>query len=129
MLINGLAGSGGDAFPYYFRQAKLGQLIGMRTWGGLVGMSGNPGLIDGAGVTVPTFGFYKTNGTWGIEGHGVDPDIEIVDDPAKMFEGGDPQLDFAIQHMLTEIREHPFVQPQPPAAPDRSGMGVLEKDK
>ncbi len=93
MLINGLAGSGGDAFPFYFKQAKLGPVIGMRTWGGLVGISGNPGLIDGGSITVPTFGFYKTNGTWGIEGHGVDPDIEVVDDPAKMQDSGDPQLD------------------------------------
>src|SRR6185369_5367996 len=104
MLINGLAGSGGDAFPYYFRQAKLGKLIGMRTWGGLVGISGNPGLIDGSGVTAPTFAFYKTNGTWGVEGHGVDPDIEVVDDPALMTDGGDPQLDVAIKQMLDEIK-------------------------
>ncbi|MBP7935522.1 MAG: PD40 domain-containing protein [Phycisphaerae bacterium] len=129
MLINGMAGSGGDAFPYYFRQAGLGKLIGMRTWGGLVGMSGNPGLIDGAHVTVPTFGFYKTNGTWGIEGHGVDPDIEVVDDPAKMTGDGDPQLDYAIQHMLTAIKEHPYIPPQVPADPDRRGMGVEQKDR
>lgn len=129
MLINGMAGSGGDAFPYYFRQAGLGKLIGMRTWGGLVGMSGNPGLIDGANVTVPTFGFYKTNGTWGIEGHGVDPDVEVVDDPAKMVGGGDPQLDYAIQHMLTEVKERPYVPPQPPADPDRKGMGIEQKDR
>ena len=99
MLINGLAGSGGDAFPYYFKQAGVGKLIGMRTWRGLVGISGNPGLMDGSGITVPTFGFYELDGTWGIEGHGVDPDIEVVDDPAKMLEGGDPQLDAAIERM------------------------------
>ncbi|MEZ5976021.1 MAG: PDZ domain-containing protein [Planctomycetota bacterium] len=71
MLINGPSGSGGDCFPYYFRQAGLGPLIGTRTWGGLVGISGNPGLIDGASVTVPTFGFFELDGTWGIENHGV----------------------------------------------------------
>ncbi|HWB20816.1 MAG TPA: PDZ domain-containing protein, partial [Phycisphaerales bacterium] len=65
MLINGLAGSGGDMFPWLFKHHKIGPLIGMRTWGGLVGISGNPGLIDGAGITVPTFGFYETDGTWG----------------------------------------------------------------
>jgi tricorn protease len=90
MLINGLAGSGGDAFPAYFRQAGLGKLIGTRTWGGLVGISGNPSLVDGGSVTAPTFAFYENDGTWGIEGHGVDPDIEILDDPARMTNGGDP---------------------------------------
>lgn len=128
MLINGAAGSGGDAFPYYFRFAKLGKLIGMRTWGGLVGISGNPDLIDGTTVTVPRFAFFKLNSTWGIEGHGVDPDIEVIDDPAKMVDGGDPQLDKAIEVMLAEIKEHPFVPPKRPPYLDRSGMGVPEKD-
>ena len=73
MLINGWSGSGGDAFPDYFRKAGLGPLIGMRTWGGLIGISGAPGLIDGGGVTVPTFRMYDPDGTWFKEGHGVDP--------------------------------------------------------
>ncbi|MBP7747721.1 MAG: PD40 domain-containing protein [Phycisphaerae bacterium] len=129
MLINGLAGSGGDAFPFYFRQARLGKLIGMRTWGGLVGISGNPSLIDGAVVTVPTFAFFKLNGTWGVEGHGVDPDVEVIDDPALMVDGGDPQLDQAIELMKTEIARNPYVPPKRPPYPDRSGMGVPEKDR
>jgi tricorn protease len=129
MLINGLAGSGGDAFPFYFRQAGLGKLIGTRTWGGLVGMAGNPGLIDGGYVSVPMFAFYEKDGTWGIEGHGVDPDIEVVDDPSLMVDGGDPQLDAAIEHMLAEIKRSPYTQPRRPAYPDRSGMGVREEDR
>ncbi len=129
MLINGLAGSGGDAFPAYFRQAGLGKLVGMRTWGGLVGISGNPGLIDGGGVTVPTFAFYETDGTWGIEGHGVDPDLAVVDDPALMTKGGDPQLDAAIAYILCELTDHPFAPPPRPAYPDRSGMGIQDRDK
>jgi len=129
MLINGLAGSGGDMFPFLFRQAGLGKLIGMRTWGGLVGISGNPSLIDGGYTSVPTFGFYEKDGTWGIEGHGVEPDIEIVDDPALMLDGGDPQLDTAIDLMLSEIKANPYVPPARPAAPDRSGIGILEADK
>ncbi|QOJ03691.1 MAG: PDZ domain-containing protein [Planctomycetia bacterium] len=129
MLINGLAGSGGDAFPAYFRQSGLGKLIGMRTWGGLIGISGNPGLIDGAFTTVPTFGYYKKDGTWGIEGHGVDPDMEVVDDPAMMVDGGDPQLDAAIAHMLGELQRNPYRPPQRPKYPDRSGMGIREEDK
>jgi len=129
MLINGLAGSGGDMFPALFRIAGLGKLIGMRTWGGLVGISGNPRLIDGAFVTVPTFAYYELDGTWGIEGHGVDPDIEVIDDPALMVNGQDPQLDAAIAHMLEEIKRNPYVPPKRPPYPDRSGMGIAEEDK
>ena len=129
MLINGLAGSGGDAFPHYFKQSQIGPLIGMRTWGGLVGISGNPGLIDGGYTSSPTFAFYEADGTWGIEGHGVDPDIEVVDDPALMVDGGDPQLDTAIEVMLKAIEDHGYHPPARPAYPDRSGMGVLEADK
>ncbi len=129
MLINGPSGSGGDAFPAYFRQAGLGKLIGRRTWGGLIGISGNPGLIDGGGITVPTFGYYEKDGTWGIEGHGVEPDIDVVDDPSKMVEGGDPQLDAAIAHILGELEANPYTPPGRPAHPDRSGMGVTEDDR
>ena len=77
MLINGWSGSGGDAFPDYFRKAGLGPLIGTRTWGGLIGITGAPALIDGGSVTVPTFRMYNPDGTWFKEGHGVDPDIEV----------------------------------------------------
>lgn len=129
MLINGLAGSGGDAFPWYFRQAGLGKLIGTRTWGGLVGISGNPGLIDGGRVTAPTFAFYRKDGTWGIEGYGVDPDIEVVDDPALMVNGGDPQLDAAIKHLQEELKRNPYVAPKRPAYPNRSGAGVDRRDR
>ncbi|MBI5364678.1 MAG: PDZ domain-containing protein [Planctomycetes bacterium] len=129
MLINGLSGSGGDAFPFYFKQAGLGKLIGMRTWGGLVGLSGYPPLIDGGDVEVPSFAFYENDGTWGIEGHGVDADIEIVDDPSKMQDGADPQLERAIEEMLTELASKPHVAPKRPAYPDRRGMGIDPKDK
>jgi tricorn protease len=135
MLINGAAGSGGDMFPWLFRKAGLGKIIGTRTWGGLVGISGNPGLIDGGYTSVPTFGFYETDGTWGIEGHGVEPDIEVIDDPALMVEDGnpmtpdDPQLDVAIQVVLEEIKLNPYVKPFRPAYPDRSGMGITDEDK
>lgn len=129
MLINGLAGSGGDAFPAYFRQAGLGKLIGMRTWGGLVGLSGNPGLIDGGRPMVPSFGYYEKDGTWGIEGHGVDPDIEVIDDPSRMLDGGDPQLEAAIAYMLEELERNPHVPPKRPQGPDRSGMGIRPEDR
>ncbi len=128
MLINGLAGSGGDAFPAYFRQTGLGKLIGTRTWGGLVGISGNPTLIDGGAISAPTFAFYEKDGTWGIEGHGVDPDIEVIDDPSLMTNGKDPQLEAAIELMLTEIERSPYRAPARPGYPNRSGMGLPETD-
>lgn len=129
MLINGMAGSGGDMFPALFRQAGLGKLIGTRTWGGLVGISGVPGMIDGSGVSVPAFAYYETDGTWGIEGHGVDPDIEVLDDPALMVNGDDPQIDAAIRVLLEELKTDRFVPVPPPAYPDRSGMGIAPDDK
>lgn len=129
MLINGMAGSGGDMFPALFRQNKLGKLVGMRTWGGLVGITGSPPLIDGASVTSPSFAYYEKDGTWGIEGHGVDPDLEVIDDPEKMVSGGDPQLDAAIDLMLSEIESNGYQAPQRPAYPDRSKFGIKPEDK
>jgi tricorn protease len=129
MLINGLAGSGGDAFPFYFKQAGLGPLIGTRTWGGLVGIGRLPRLVDGAGVSVPSFAFYEKDGTWGVEGHGVDPDIEVVADPAEMVDGSDPQLDAAIEFLLKEVAQNPYRPPQRPEYPDRSGWGIAPEDR
>ncbi len=129
MLINGRAGSGGDMFPYLFKQAGLGKLVGTRTWGGLVGISGNPALIDGGYTSAPRFAFYELDGTWGVEGHGVDPDIEVIADPALMVDGGDPQLDAAIDLMLQEIRDNPYNPVAAPPLPDRSGIGITEEDK
>jgi tricorn protease len=134
MLINGLAGSGGDMFPWLFRHNKLGPLVGTRTWGGLVGISGNPGMIDGSGVRVPVFAFYETDGTWGIEGHGVDPDFEVLDDPGVMkggphFGGSDPQMDKAVELMLAAIKDRPRKDPPRPAYPNRRGMGIAPADK
>ncbi|MCB2155114.1 PDZ domain-containing protein [bacterium] len=123
MLINGRAGSGGDLFPYYFRVAGVGKLIGTKTWGGVVGLTGNPELIDGGSITVPTRATYSAEGEWVIEGWGVEPDIRVVDDPAEMINGGDPQLDAAIDLMLKEIKENRYEKPPVPKYRDRSGMG------
>lgn len=129
MLINHSAGSGGDAFPWYFRERGLGPLIGTRTWGGLVGISGNPALVDGASPSVPTFAFFELDGTWGVEGHGVDPDIEVLDDPAKMTEGQDPQLERAMAELEAAIDEWEYARPDRPAPPDRSSAGLPESDR
>ncbi len=128
MLINGLAGSGGDMFPYLFRFHNLGKLIGTRTWGGLVGITGMPPLIDGGYTAVPTFGFYENDGTWGVEGYGVAPDIEVIDHPTKLARGEDPQLEAAIKHLLEELEKGKGYTPAPrPADPDRRGMGLSDE--
>ncbi len=119
MLINAWSGSGGDAFPYYFRAAGLGPLIGTRTWGGLIGYSGCPALVDGGRLTVPTFSFYNLDGQWEVEGHGIEPDIEVVDDPSLMVNGGDPQLDRAVSEVMQALKENPPLRPNRPAYPVR----------
>lgn len=111
MLINGWSGSGGDAFPDYFRKAGIGPLIGTRTWGGLIGISGAPSLIDGGGVTVPTFRMYDPDGTWFKEGHGVDPDIEVPEDPTSLANGKDAQLQKAIDWIMGELEKNPTKEP------------------
>jgi tricorn protease len=120
MLINGWSGSGGDCLPFYFKQSGLGPLIGTRTWGGLIGITGIPGLIDNGGITVPTIGIYSTNYEWIIEGYGVDPDIEVVDDPGEMARGRDPQLERAAFEVMKAIRQSPPLQPRKPKYPDRA---------
>ncbi len=120
MLINGWSGSGGDAFPDYFKKAGLGPLIGSRTWGGLIGISGAPTLIDGGSVTVPTFRMYNPDGTWFKEGHGVDPDIEVKEDPTALAKGIDPQLEKSIEEVMEQIKKKGPIHPKEPAKEDRS---------
>ena len=120
MLINGWSGSGGDAFPDFFRKAGLGPLIGLRTWGGLIGISGAPALIDGGSITVPTFRQYNPDGTWFLEGHGVDPDITIVDDPTQLANGTDPQLEKGVETVTDMLKKNPPVHPKQPAYQNRS---------
>lgn len=121
MLINGWSGSGGDAFPDYFRKSGLGPLIGTRTWGGLIGISGAPSLIDGGSVTVPTFRMYDPNGDWFREGYGVEPDIEVPENPTQLAKGVDPQLERAIQEIMKDLPTQPKDQiPDAPKVEKRS---------
>ncbi|MEA4918533.1 S41 family peptidase [Proteiniphilum sp.] len=120
MLINGYSSSGGDAFPYFFRKTGEGKLIGTRTWGGLVGISGNARLVDGGYISVPRFGIYDQNGEWIIEGIGVYPDIEVVDRPEELAKGNDPSIEKAVELLLEELKANPRPQVTPPAPPDRS---------
>ena len=114
MLINGWSGSGGDAFPDYFRKAGIGPLIGSRTWGGLIGITGAPTLIDGGTITVPTFRMYDPDGNWFKEGHGVDPDIVVPEDPTTLSNGVDVQLEKAIDEVMRLHKLAPPVNPKQP---------------
>lgn len=114
ILANHYAGSGGDCFPYFFREAKLGPIIGTRTWGGLVGISHDLPLVDGGSVTMPDFGFWNLKGEWDVENHGVDPDIEVENRPEALVAGHDPQLERAIQYCMDELKEHPLAKPARP---------------
>jgi tricorn protease len=115
MLINGFSGSGGDAFPDYFKKRGLGPLIGTRTWGGLIGITGAPELIDNGRITMPTFRMYDPNGQWFKEGHGVDPDIKVVEDFQKLANGTDAQLEAAIVEVLRLLNSNEnFVKPKRP---------------
>jgi len=118
-IINGLASSGGDAFPYYFKKKGLGPLIGTRTWGGLIGISGSPGLVDGGSVTVPAFSFINTAGKWDVENIGVAPDIPIDNRPDLVIAGQDPQLEKAIEYVLAELKKKPTKKIKIPAYPKR----------
>jgi tricorn protease len=117
MLINQYAGSGGDLFPWMFRQAGLGPLIGKRTWGGLVGISGLSDLADGGGITAPEFGLFdKDLGEWIAENKGVDPDIDVDLRPDLLAKGQDAQLDAAIKYLMDELKKprKPFKRPPYP---------------
>ena len=126
MLINGYSSSGGDAFPYFFKKKGLGTLIGTRTWGGLVGISGNAQLVDGGSISVPRFGIYDESGKWIIEGIGVSPDIEVVDRPEQLAKGIDPGIEKAVQLLLDELEKNPPKKFKTPTPPDRSGWNENE---
>src|SRR5262249_3221989 len=118
MLINEMAGSGGDAMPWFFRKAQVGPLIGKRTWGGLIAAFRPPLLMDGGGVTAPDAAVYGLKGEWEVENHGVAPDIEVEFDPAAWRQGRDPQLEKAVEILLDELKKNPPKDYKRPAYPD-----------
>ena len=126
MLVNELAGSGGDAMPWFFKKLKIGPLIGKRTWGGLVRASGIPTLMDGGNIRAPNGAVYGLNGEWEVENVGVAPDIEVEFDPAAWRAGRDPQLEKAIEYLLGELKKNPPRDYKRPPYPDyhkNTGLG------
>ena len=124
MITNEFSGSGGDAMPWYFREAQLGPLVGKRTWGGLVGIGGIPVLMDGGRVTSPSFGFFNPQGQWDVENHGVQPDYEVDMEPKPVSEGHDPQLEKAVSLALDELAKHPVPEPHKPEYPNYNRHGA-----
>jgi tricorn protease len=121
-LVNEDTSSDGDIFAYAFRQWKIGTLIGKRTWGGAVGITDHGPLLDGGTVFVPEFGTADENGRWIIEGHGVDPDIVVEQDPVEVLKGHDPQLERGIQELMQRLPAAPAGLPKRAAPPVKTGM-------
>jgi tricorn protease len=120
LLVNNYSASDGDLFPYSFKKHNLGKVIGVRTWGGVVGIRGSLPFIDGADLRKPEFASYSADGKeWIIEGYGVDPDIVIDNDPAKEYEGTDQQLNKAIEVILKDLEDYKQL-PNPPKYPVKS---------
>jgi tricorn protease len=119
-LLNEFSASDGDIFPYRFRHYKLGKLIGKRSWGGTIGIRGSLPFVDGGTLSKPEFASYTLDGkSWAIEGHGVDPDIVVDNDPAREYAGADDQLNRAVEHLLEELRTRERQLPPPPPFPKR----------
>jgi tricorn protease len=117
MIINERAGSGGDLLPYMFKAKNIGPLVGTRTWGGLVGTWDTPRFIDGGRMVAPRGGFFDSNGQWAVEGVGVAPDIEVIQDPKLVMEGRDPQLEKSVEEAMRLLKTQEFIMKQEPAAP------------
>ena len=132
LIIDETAGSGGDLFPWMWRQAKLGPIVGKRTWGGLVGTLGFPILLDGGSITAPNLAFWTAEDGWLVENEGVPPDIEVEQTPADVIAGRDPQLERAIAIVMDELKKNPPAKLTRPALPERGKTlrgTVIKKDQ
>ncbi|HEV7683772.1 MAG TPA: PDZ domain-containing protein [Pyrinomonadaceae bacterium] len=118
MIVNEMAGSGGDLMPYMFKRRKLGPLVGKRTWGGLVHTADTPGFVDGGSMIAPRGGFFTRDNKWAVENEGVGPDIDVENWPRDVIAGRDPQLERAVAEALRMLKEHPVdrsvKEPPPP---------------
>jgi tricorn protease len=125
MIVNEMAGSGGDLMPYMFKLRKIGPLVGKRTWGGLVHTADTPGFIDGGSMIAPRGGFFTRDGKWAVENEGTAPDIDVENWPKDVIAGRDPQLERAVDEALRLIKEKPVhrltTEPPPPTWGKRPG--------
>ena len=122
LLVDKYSASDGDLFPYQFKKYKIGKVIGRRTWGGVVGIRGSLPFIDGASLHRPEFAHFDADlKKFVIEGHGVDPDIDIDNDPSKEYAGEDQQLNKAIEVIMEELKKWPESLPPVPEYPIKNG--------
>jgi tricorn protease len=128
MIINEMAGSGGDLMPYMFRRRKIGPLVGKRTWGGLVHTADTPAFVDGGSMIAPRGGFFDRDGKWAVENEGVAPDVDVENWPKDVIAGHDPQLERAVQEAMRLLKEKPVprmtTEPPPPTHGKRKGGGA-----
>ena len=124
MIINEMAGSGGDALPWYFRKTGIGPLVGKKTWGGLVGIYDYPQLMDGGSITAPRIAIYGLQGDWEVENRGIAPDVEVEYDPKLVRQGHDPQLEKAVELALDLLAKNPPPQFKKPAYPNYQKGGA-----
>jgi len=120
VLINEDTGSSGEWFAEGIKRKKIAPLIGMRTWGGAVGIELHQPLVDGGGTTPPQFAPYGLDRTWIVEGHGVDPDMEVQNMPIDVLKGKDAQLEAAVEYLMGRLKAEPMDPPPPPAYEDKS---------
>ena len=120
LLTNEEAGSDGDIFAQAFKLAGLGPVVGMRTWGGVVGMRTEKPFVDGGVMSIPEFAWWEIDGGWTLENHGAEPDIEIDNLPGDEARGIDRQLDKAIELVNEMLAKDPMNLPAPPPHPDKT---------
>jgi tricorn protease len=127
-LADEFAGSDGDMITAALRILRLGPVVGTRTWGGVIGIEDPYRLVDGTSMTVPKYAIWLSTFGWGVENHGVDPDIEVVISPGDWAAGRDPQLETAVRMAVEALRTRPAARPpdtsarpsrRPPPLPPR----------
>ena len=121
LVANRWSGSDGDIVNAAAQSMGMGPVVGERTWGGVVGIDGRYALVDGTVVTQPKYAFWIQKYGWGVENHGVDPDIEVVHDPGQWFTEEDPQLDRAVAEAFAQLEQTPAAVPPPLDPPKNRG--------
>jgi len=131
MIVNEMAGSGGDALPWYFRKMKTGTIVGKRTWGGLIASFRAPTLMDGGTVTAPDAAIFGLTGNWEVENVGVAPDVEVELDPAAWRQGRDAQLEKAVEIVLEDLKKNPRKEYKQPPFPNyhNGRMATTQSEK
>ncbi|MCY7342518.1 MAG: PDZ domain-containing protein [Pseudonocardia sp.] len=119
-LADEFSGSDGDIVTAAIKRLGIAPVVGVRTWGGVIGIDGRYGLVDGTSVTQPRYSFWFDDVAWGVENHGVDPDVEVVITPQDWVAGRDPQLERAVDMALDELTRSPAaIPPDPSTRPSR----------